>query len=274
MPSAGAAEQGRDRQAGDLAGDVPQGDLERPVAAGVEVDRLERPDVPGDGQRVLADEQVLVRLEAVHRVARADPDDPLVGLDPDDRRRERAPRDRVPGGRERRVERHDEAVEADAGDAHVRSIAQPQRGRFVDSRDGPPVPFRDTSVARLEDRCIRAARCVSRSMRSSAGARRRQVVSPEEDPGRWTIPKLDKVRRASTPLQLDVVESFAGGRLSRREFITARLDRRPVDGLDDGAVIAACSSSASPSPSAAAGGGPDGRRQRRPRRRPRHPHRR
>ena len=74
----------------------------------MEVDRLEGPDVPGDGQRILADEQVLERLEAVHRVARADPDDPLVGLDPDDRRRERRPRDGVPGGRERRVERDHE----------------------------------------------------------------------------------------------------------------------------------------------------------------------
>ena len=34
------------------------------------------------------DEQVLVRLEAVHRVARPDADDALVGLDPDDRDRE------------------------------------------------------------------------------------------------------------------------------------------------------------------------------------------
>ena len=53
-----AAEQRRHRQAGDLAGDVPQGGLERPVPAGMEVDRLEDPDVAGDGQRVLADEQV------------------------------------------------------------------------------------------------------------------------------------------------------------------------------------------------------------------------
>ena len=44
--------------------------------------------------------------------------------------------------------------------------------------------------------------------------------------------ELDKVRRSTTPLQLDAVESFARGRLSRREFITARHDRRPVDGID------------------------------------------
>ena len=99
-PSERAAEQRRDRQPGDLADDVPEGHLERPVAAGVEVDRLERPDVPRDGQRVLADEQVLERLEAVHRVARPDADDALVGLDPHDRDREAssAARDPRPPG--------------------------------------------------------------------------------------------------------------------------------------------------------------------------------
>ncbi len=64
--------------------------------------------------------------------------------------------------------------------------------------------------------------------------------------------QLDKVRRSTTPLQLDVVEAFAGGRLSRREFI----QRATVLGLSMGAigmVIAACSSaSTSPSASGAA----------------------
>jgi peptide/nickel transport system substrate-binding protein len=65
-------------------------------------------------------------------------------------------------------------------------------------------------------------------------------------------PKLDKVRRSAVPLQLDVVEAFAAGRLSRREFI----QRATVLGLSTGAigmVLAACSS-ASPSASGAAGG--------------------
>ena len=106
------AEQRRDRQSGDLPGDVPQADLERPVAAGVEVDRLEDADVAGDGQRVLADEQVLVRLEAVHRVARADADHALVGLDAHERDREEPPRLGVPGGRERRLERAPRAAAA------------------------------------------------------------------------------------------------------------------------------------------------------------------
>jgi peptide/nickel transport system substrate-binding protein len=69
-------------------------------------------------------------------------------------------------------------------------------------------------------------------------------------------PKLDKVRRTTTPLQLDVVESFVHGRLSRREFI----QRGAIVGLSMGAigaVIAACggsTSSAAPGGSAATGG--------------------
>lgn len=62
--------------------------------------------------------------------------------------------------------------------------------------------------------------------------------------------RLDRVRRSTTPLQLDVVEAFARGRLSRREFI----QRGTVLGLSMGsigAVIAACSSPAA-SPSGAA----------------------
>ena len=90
---------------------------------GVEVDRLEDPHVPGDRQRILSDEQMLERGEAVHRVARPDPGDALVGLDPDDGRRERPSRDRVPGCRERWVERQDKPLQADRGDAHGGSIA-------------------------------------------------------------------------------------------------------------------------------------------------------
>jgi peptide/nickel transport system substrate-binding protein len=62
--------------------------------------------------------------------------------------------------------------------------------------------------------------------------------------------KLDKVRRSTTPLQLDVVEAFAKGRLSRRQFIK----RGTIVGLSLGsisAVIAACGGS-TPSGTAAA----------------------
>src|SRR5215212_717560 len=66
---------------------------------------------------------------------------------------------------------------------------------------------------------------------------------------------LDKVRRTTTPLQLDAVESFARGTISRREFVR----RAILVGLtmpSIAAVIAACGQGASPNPSrsAAAGG--------------------
>ena len=64
-------------------------------------------------------------------------------------------------------------------------------------------------------------------------------------------PEYDKVRRSAVPLQLDVVEAYAAGRLSRREFI----QRATVLGLSMGAigmVIAACSGTTS-SPSAERG---------------------
>jgi peptide/nickel transport system substrate-binding protein len=64
--------------------------------------------------------------------------------------------------------------------------------------------------------------------------------------------KLDKVRRSAVPLQLDAVEAFMAGRLSRREFI----QRGTIVGLSLGsisAVIAACSgTTTSPSASGAA----------------------
>ena len=66
--------------------------------------------------------------------------------------------------------------------------------------------------------------------------------------------KLDQVRRTAVPLQLDTIEAFAAGRLSRREFI----QRASILGLGAtsiGIVLAACGgSTASPSASAAGGG--------------------
>ena len=53
------------------------------------------------------------------------------------------------------------------------------------------------------------------------------------------FPKLDKVRRSAAPLQLDVVDAYVAGRLSRREFI----QRGAIVGLSMGSigmVIAAC----------------------------------
>ena len=73
--------------------------------------------------------------------------------------------------------------------------------------------------------------------------------------------RLDKVRQTTTPLQLDAVESFARGTISRREFVRRGL----LVGLSMSsitAVVAACGGATSPSPAqsggaaaSAAGGG-------------------
>src|SRR5689334_11033314 len=66
-------------------------------------------------------------------------------------------------------------------------------------------------------------------------------------------PKLDKVRRAAIPQQLDLVEHYMAGTITRRQFI----QRATVVGLSMGsisAVIAACSGTTA-SPSASTGGG-------------------
>ena len=75
--------------------------------------------------------------------------------------------------------------------------------------------------------------------------------------------RLDPVRRSATPIELDLVESFVNGRITRRQFIK----RASVIGLSlssVAAVIAACSSGtpsattapASPGASASAGASP------------------
>jgi hypothetical protein len=81
----GAAEQLHDRSALCLAHHIPEGNLEGPVAAGVEGDRLEHPYVTLELTRILPDEEVLVAAEPIHGVARAEARDPLIGLDDDER---------------------------------------------------------------------------------------------------------------------------------------------------------------------------------------------
>jgi peptide/nickel transport system substrate-binding protein len=67
--------------------------------------------------------------------------------------------------------------------------------------------------------------------------------------------RLDRVRRSATPLELDLVENYAQGRITRRQFVK----RAAVIGLSFpaiSAVIAACSTpAASEAPSASTGGG-------------------
>src|SRR5690606_20082983 len=149
-----------------LADDVPQRRLQRPVPAGVVGDRLQRADVAGDGPGVLADEQVPERREPVHRVARADADDALVGLDTDEGGGERAARDRVPGGGERRVEGQLEPGDADVGDLHVTWVGSKW------ALDGASAAARTSSSAgRASAPAASAARVASRLWRYTAPAR-------------------------------------------------------------------------------------------------------
>jgi peptide/nickel transport system substrate-binding protein len=66
--------------------------------------------------------------------------------------------------------------------------------------------------------------------------------------------RLDDVRRSTTDQQLDVVEQFARGRITRRQFI----NRAIVIGLSGSAisaVIAACGGTSTPAPAASTGAG-------------------
>lgn len=72
-----------------------------------------------DRQRVVADEQRLVAGEAGHSVARADADQALVGLDPDDARVDGRPGTAVPARLKGRIERQAMAGDRDGGDLHV-----------------------------------------------------------------------------------------------------------------------------------------------------------
>src|SRR5439155_9939291 len=113
-------EERRDRPVLRLTRQVPEGRLERPVAARMECDRLERADVAFEVERVAADEQVLEPRESVHGVARADSDEALVRLHADERRLEAATGLGIPGGREWRVEREHQPLEADGRNPHER----------------------------------------------------------------------------------------------------------------------------------------------------------
>ena len=105
-----------DRPVVDLAGEVPQRDVQRPGPPGVEVDVGEHCRVAIEVERVLADEVALEVGEAVHRVAGADADVAGVVVDLHDRRREPGARARVPRGRKWWVEREFVVADVDAGD--------------------------------------------------------------------------------------------------------------------------------------------------------------
>ena len=108
------------------------------------------------------------------------------------------------------------------------SLTGRNRDGFVDSGEGRQ--YRSETLRRPAGGigCRAAASFANDAVRC---ARRHQVVlAGGSRPMDYS--ELDKVRRTTTPLQLDAVEAFARGRLSRREFIQRGTVRRPVDGLD------------------------------------------
>ncbi len=124
-----AAEQRRAGHAERLSGEIPERRLERPRPPRVQLDRLQRARVAREAQRVLAEEQVGVGDEPVHRVARADADEALVGLHAHERGVEGRPRNGVPGGAEGRVEGERQALERDRRDAHRARVRHRRGGR-------------------------------------------------------------------------------------------------------------------------------------------------
>ena len=105
QPVGHAAEEAGHGHAVDLAGDVPERRFEWPRPGAVERDGLESPHVAADGERVLTDEQLGVRLETVHRVARPDAAQALVGVHEHERRRIAPAGDGIPSSGEGRIER-------------------------------------------------------------------------------------------------------------------------------------------------------------------------
>ncbi len=99
------AEKPPDRLVASAAEQIPDRDLDDPVAAVVEVDRLEdRVNGLGVG-RVASDEQALEQRAIGHRVAARVALDAVVGADDHDRRLLGGARLGIPCGAERRVER-------------------------------------------------------------------------------------------------------------------------------------------------------------------------
>jgi hypothetical protein len=88
----------------ELAGQVPQREIERPAPAAMEADVVENAPVTLQLQRVLADEQGFVSLESEHHVAGTVARDAEIGVNRNDRRVPERAWLGVPARVERRVE--------------------------------------------------------------------------------------------------------------------------------------------------------------------------
>src|ERR1700737_1733015 len=88
----------------ELAGQVPQREIERPAAAAMEADVVENAPVTLQLERVLADEQGFVSLESEHHVAGTVARDAEIGVTRNDPRAPDPGGLCVPGRVERRIE--------------------------------------------------------------------------------------------------------------------------------------------------------------------------
>src|SRR5262249_46598772 len=119
------AEESPARGTENLAGKVPEREIERPAPPVVEVDAREHAIVALEGERILAHEELLVALEAEHTVAGAETHEPAVRRDAHDRGVETDARLRVPARVERGLER--QAMMAD-GDRRDPVLGRPRQG--------------------------------------------------------------------------------------------------------------------------------------------------
>ena len=115
-----AAEEAPERLIEGTTHEVPDGHLDGPRTAAVEVDGLA--DLPDDlgSSRIDADEVTPEFRQVRQVVAARVPGDTVVGVDCDERRLDARPRHGVPGGPERRVERERVPTRLDRGDLQFR----------------------------------------------------------------------------------------------------------------------------------------------------------
>src|SRR5260221_453067 len=122
----------------DLAGEVPQSEVERPAPAVVKIDVGQETVVPFEGERVLADEKVLMAAKADHQIPGSDADRTFVGAHAHDRRIELRARLGVPAGAEGRIQIQAMLGDLDPSDLHAASPAiRTGSARFGRARGDP-----------------------------------------------------------------------------------------------------------------------------------------
>ena len=107
-----------DRLPGDLAGQIPQGNVKRPTAAVVELQICQVAVVLLESQRVLAEKESEMLLEPEHVVAGSVSDMAVIALDANDHRFKTSARTGVPARPKRRIKLNAMTTDLDASDFH------------------------------------------------------------------------------------------------------------------------------------------------------------